>query len=297
MTPPRTHDWAVRRLQPFAIGLLPEEETLELEDHLRECDDCRARLASIAPGPGREAAHLPASLIATWSRAARVLKGIERELVASHLERCVSCRASLEFAGHAAVLPEVAGATPVRFVRSRRARAVWVWSLGLAGAAAGVLAWIFATGPGSFPLGPGGGGTSATMGVAERKEPGAVAFEFAVDSLASGSELLPEPGFRGSPIREVDLGAVTSISGAVLVVPPSLRPPSAEDGARMLTLALLRDGRELAIRQVKFYELGDAFRLRPEGRLEAGVYDLRITLAPGAANARPLVWFYRLRVR
>jgi hypothetical protein len=295
MTAARAHDWAVRRLQPFAIGLLPEQETLELEDHLRDCDDCRARLASIAPGPGREVAHLPASLIATWPRSTRVLKGIERELVASHLQRCAACRASLEFAGYEAVLPETGGVTPVRFVRSRRARALWVWSLGLTGAAAGVLAWILATQPGSFPLGP--GGTSATMGVAERPEKDLVTFEFAVDSLAAGAELLPEPGFRGSPVREVDLGAVTSISGAVLVVPPSLRPPSAEDGARMLTLAILRDGRELAIRQVKFYELGDAFRLRPEGRLEAGVYDLRITLAPNAASGRPLVWFYRLRVR
>ncbi len=295
MTTQRSHDWAVRRLQPFAIGLLPEQETLELEDHLRACDNCRARLASIAPAPGREAAHLPASLIATWPRAARMLKGIERELVASHLERCAACRATLEFAGHAAVLPEVAGVTRVRFARSRRARAVWMWSLGLTGAAAGVIAWIAATSPGSFPLGP--GGTSATMGVAEPKSERIVAFEFAVDSLASGSERLPEPGFRGSPVREVDLGAVTSVSGAVLVVPPSLRPPSAEDGARLLTLALFREGRELAIQQVKFYELGDAFRIRPQGRLEAGVYDLRITLAPSAANGRPLVWFYSLRVR
>ena len=295
MSTARSHDWAVGRLKSFAIGLLPEKDTLELEEHLRECDDCRARLASIAPGPGREVAHLPASLVATWPRAARALHGIEREMVASHLERCVSCRASLEFAGHAAVLPDMGRVTPVRFARSRRSRAVWVWSLGLTGAAAGVLAWILATQPGSFPLGP--GGTSATMGAADQPERDVVRFELAVDSLASGSELLPEPGFRGDPVREVDLGAVTSVSGSVLVVPPSLRPPSAGDGARMLTLALIRDGRELAIRQAKFYELGDAFRLRPGGRLEAGVYDLRITLAPVVASERPLVWFYRLRVR
>lgn len=295
MSPARAHDWAVRRLQPFAIGLLPEQETLELEEHLRECDDCRARLASIAPPPGREAAHLPASLIATWPRAARVLQGIERELVESHLQHCGACRASLEFAGHATVLPEIGRVTPARFVRSRRARAVWVWALGLTGAAAGVLAWILATQPGWFPLGP--GGNSATMGGASRSADDVVTFELAVDSLAAGAEILPEPGFRGSPVREVDLGAVTSISGAVLVVPPSLRPPSAEDGARMLTLALLRDGHELAMRQVKFYELGDAFRVRPQGRLAEGVYDLRLSLAPSIASGRPLVWFYRLRVR
>lgn len=297
MSAARSHDWAIRRLQPFGIGLLPEQETLELEDHLRECDDCRARLQSIQPGPGRDAAHLPASVVATWPRAARLLQGIERDLVASHLKRCAACRASIEFAGHEAVLPELLPAHPVRFARTRRARTVWVWSLGLAGAAAGIVAWILATQPGSFPLGPNGAGSSATMGAVRAPAEAAVAFELAVDSLASGAVLLPEPGFRGAPVREVDLGAVTSVSGAVLVVPPSLRPPSAEAGTRTLSLTLLRDGRELATRQARFYELGDAMRLRPTGRLEAGEYDLRFALEPVTANERPLVWFYRLRVR
>jgi hypothetical protein len=297
MSAARSHDWAIRRLTAFSIGLLPEDETIELEEHMVSCVDCRARLESIAPGPGRESVHLPASLIATWPRAARALLGIERELVAGHLKRCASCRATLEFVGHEAVLPELVPAGPIRLPVTPRARRVWAWSLGLSGAAAGVIAWILATQPGSFPLGPGGGSTSATMGSARDGAPASVTFELAVDSLAAGSVLLPEPGFRGDPVREVDLGAVTSISGAVLVVPPSLRPPSAEDGGRMLTLALLRDGREVAMRATHFYELGDAFRLRPIGRLEAGVYELRVALAPAAADERPLVWFYRLRVR
>ena len=296
MTPARSHDWAIRRLTAFGIGLLPEEETLELEAHLVTCDDCRARLASIAPGPGRESAHLPASLIARWPRAARTLEGVERELVEGHLQRCASCRATLEFAGHAAVLPTVGPVARVRLPRVGRSRRVWVWSLGLSGAAAGVIAWILATQPGSFPLGP-GGSTSATMGSVHANTEAVATFELAVDSLASGALLLPEPGFRGDPVREVELGAVTSVSGAVLVVPPSLRPPSADDGARMLTLTLLRDGREVAMREAKFYELGDAFRLRPTGRLEAGLYELRVALAPATAQSRPLVWFYRLRVR
>lgn len=295
MTPARNHDWALRRLQAFGIGLLPEEETLELEAHLQGCDDCRARLGAIAPLPGHDFGHLPASLVATWPRTARSLHGIERDLIASHLKRCAACRATLEFAGHEAVLPAVLQPAPVRLVRTSRARRVWVWSLGLAGAAAGVIAWVLATQPGSFPLGP--GGTSATMGGVRTAPDPVVKFELAVDSLASGSVLLPEPGFRGDPVREVDLGAVTSVSGAVLVVPPSLRPPSAEDGGRMLTLTLLQDGRELAIRELRFYELGDAFRLRPTGRLAAGAYDLRVALAPAAGNDRPLVWFYQLRVR
>jgi hypothetical protein len=295
MTPTRTHDWALRRLQAFGIGLLPEEETLELEDHLQGCDDCRARLASITPLPTHDFGHLPASLVATWPRTARALEGIERSLVAAHLERCPACRASLEFAGHEPVLPPALQPAIARLPRTSRARRVWVWSIGLAGAAAGVIAWILATQPGSFPLGP-GGGTSATMGGVRTAVEPVVAFELAVDSLATGSVLLPEPGFVGA-VREVDLGAVTSVSGAALVVPPSLRPPSAEDGGRMLTLTLLQDGRELATREARFYELGDAFRLRPTGRLEAGVYDLRVALAPAAGNERPLVWFYRLRVR
>ena len=297
MSATHAHDWVHTRLRGFSIGILSEDETLAIEEHVRDCVECRSRLASLRPVAAADVGHLPASLVATWPRSVRALVGLERELVAAHLDRCAACRASLEFVGHAPELPHEQPERGVRSVRANRVRTVWLWALGLSGAAAGVVAWMLAAQPGSLPGGSRDAGTSATMGGARPQVETAVTFELAVDSLAAGAVMLPEPGFRGSPVRVLDLGAVTSVSGVVFIVPPALRPPSPEDGARVLSLTLLRDGRELATRQIRFYALGDAFRMRPAGRLEAGEYDLRFALAPAASSERPLLWFYRLRVR
>src|SRR5262249_10282633 len=99
--PPDGHDWAARRLLAYSAAMLPEDELLALEEHLRSCPDCRARLAQLKPIAGADAGHLPASLIATWPRSSALLEGLERELVESHLKSCESCRAALAFAGHA----------------------------------------------------------------------------------------------------------------------------------------------------------------------------------------------------
>jgi hypothetical protein len=166
-----------------------------------------------------------------------------------------------------------------------RRRAAWLWGLGLLGAASGAAAWLALQRPGPWP-----GGAPAAAGAP-------VAFELAVDSLARGAIRLPQPGFGARPGEALDVGAVTPVSGLVLVIPPALRPPSPEDGARALTITLLRDGREVGSRQNRFYALGDAVRLRPSDRLEGGDYDLRFALAPLHEGERPIVWFFRLRVR
>jgi len=173
-------------------------------------------------------------------------------------------------------------------------RRVWMWLLGISGAAAGVSAWLLATNPGLF--GGGEGRTHAPMASAKAR-PEAVEFELAVDSLTAGAIALPQPGFRGTPTRPLDVGVVTNISGVALVLPPALRPPSPEAGERRLVITFLHEGRELASRTCPFYALGDAIRIRPHGRLGAGDYDLRFALAPAAAAEPPIVWFYRLRVR
>jgi len=171
--------------------------------------------------------------------------------------------------------------------------------LGLAilGVAIAAIAWLVANGPAllrppgySPEAGPGAGAGPSGAG-------GSVVFELAVDSLARGALRLPQPGFRGRQGDVLDVGAVTPVSGLVLVLPPALRPPSPEDGARTMTITLLRDGREAGTRQSRFYAIGDAIRLRPAERLEEGEYDLRFALAPVATGERPIVWFFRLRVR
>lgn len=173
-----------------------------------------------------------------------------------------------------------------------RRRNAWLRGLALAGALAGAIAWLYANGP--ELLRPEGVGEAVAPGAGPG---GPVAFELAVDSLARGALRLPQPGFGGREGGAVDVGAVTPVSGLVLVLPPALRPPSPEDGARTMTVTLLRDGREMGTRQSRFYAIGDAIRLRPRDRLEEGDYDLRFALAPRARGERPIVWFFRLRVR
>jgi hypothetical protein len=290
------HDWAVRRLLAYSAGLLPEDELLRLEEHLHGCPECRSRLAPLKPAAGTSAGHLPASLIATWSRSSRLLEGLERELVGSHLDECEECRAALEFAGNEPLLADEPDAEPVhpaaRGLGWFRRHRVWVWALGLSGAAAGVAAWLFAAHP-AF-LG-GAGRTVAGLGAAGHAVP--VAFELALDSLVADAVKLPEPGFRARASKPIDVGVVTNVSGMELVLPPGLQPPSPEAGERRMVITLLQEGRELASHAGPFQALGDAIRLRPEGRLDAGDYDLRFALDPAAAGEPPLVWTYRLRAR
>src|SRR5262249_40501439 len=98
------HDWAVARLVGYSTGMLPEDQLLRREARAGGCADCRARLAPLKALSAADAGPLPASLIATWPRSSRLLTGIERSLVQSHLRACGSCRATLEFAGYEPVL-------------------------------------------------------------------------------------------------------------------------------------------------------------------------------------------------
>ena len=303
-SPTTAHEWALSQLLAYSAGMLPEAELLRLEEHLSACPDCRSRLAPLKPPAGGGAGHLPASLISTWARSSALLEGLERELVESHLQSCESCRATLVFAGHEPVLAHErvpAAADGARHAPPIRVRRAWMWALGLSGAAAGVTAWLIVARPtlfhGGAEGGPGGAPTSATMGSPAKGRPGSVAFELAVDSLAAGAIALPQPGFRGTRSQPLDIGAVTNVSGVVLVLPPALQPPTPEAGERQLVMTLLHDGRELSSRSCPFYALGDALRIRPVGRLEPGDYDLRFALAPAVASEPPIVWFYRLRVR
>ena len=291
----RSHEWTGRRLVAYGSGLLDESETLDVEQHLRSCTECRTRLSAIKPPAGSDPGHLPASLVATWPRSNRLLVGIERDLVARHLHTCELCRASLEFAGHAPMLASLRRGA-LRPLSSGRKRLAWGWAVGLAGALAGAIAWLVAIQPARSGQGI-ASSVLAVFGLAGSADTVPMTFETAVDSLASGALRLPQPGFRGGLNDPLDVGVVTSVSGLVLVLPPALQPPTPRDGARTITVTLFRDGRELAVHQARFYALGDAIRLRPEGRLDAGEYDLRFSLAPAEPAGRPIVWFYRLRVR
>src|SRR5262249_41826807 len=136
------HDWAVSRLVGYSTGMLPEDQLLRMEDHLRGCDDCRARLSPLKALSAADAGHLPASLIATWPRSSKLLAGIERSLVESHLRACGSCRATLEFAGYEPVLAALPAPVRAKVVAMPARRRAWAWAFGVSAAAAAAAAFI-----------------------------------------------------------------------------------------------------------------------------------------------------------
>ena len=289
------HDWALPRLTAFSVGMLSEDDTLQLERHLGDCDDCRARLGSLQPVRGADAAHLPASLIATWTRSARLLGGLERSLIESHLHSCDSCRATLTFAGHEPVLPPQATTTAHRAVRAAARRPGWGWAWGLSGVAAAAAAWLLVMQPALFQH---DSHTSATMGSLAPDARHTVTFELMVLAATPGALLLPEATAGASgDLTVIEVGRFSAEAGVVLVLPASLRPATPQDGQRVVTLTLLRDGHELGLLHSDLNSMGNALRLRSINPLLAGDYLLRLSIATHERTAAPQVLLYLLRVR
>src|SRR5207244_11218247 len=83
--------------------LLVPGDADRLEAHLQSCSECRDYLRQLEPAETSEGAageHPPAAILARWPAAAHELSPMEHDLVAHHLERCSSCRASLALVGH-----------------------------------------------------------------------------------------------------------------------------------------------------------------------------------------------------
>lgn len=139
------HDDIRHKLPAFAAALLSEPATVAVEAHLETCSECRDAVAALAPdtpGPGVELGHIPAGVLARWPRASRELRGLERELVASHLEACEDCRAALAVLGYPPVLAEQEVSSVLRDAAQSgggRHWALWSWAA-LSTAAAFVLA-------------------------------------------------------------------------------------------------------------------------------------------------------------
>ncbi len=91
-------------LAALAAGLLPDDARVDARGHLQACAGCTERWTNSLAGREAEGAderHLPAAMIARWDRARAHLRGVERELVRQHLERCAACRDELLVVGHA----------------------------------------------------------------------------------------------------------------------------------------------------------------------------------------------------
>ena len=290
VTSTHDHEWAVHQLTAYSIGMLPEEQTLRLEEHLSDCGDCRARLAPLKSGSAADAGHLPASLVATWPRATRLLSGLERSLVESHLRSCEACRATLAFAGHEPELSPESQRVPVRPAPSPARRGAWGWALGLSGVAAAA-AWLLVVRP---ALAPRDARTSATMAPLTQRTSERGGFELALPPSTPGAIALPEtaPG-SAPPLLTVALSAE---GGLVLSVPPGLWIRTPADGDRAVTLTVLRAGREFARRTCRLAELGEVIGVRSEAGLPAGDYALRVSVDTVPASHAAQVWSWLLRV-
>lgn len=287
------HEWALPQLTAYSVGMLPEESTLRLEQHLAECDDCRARLAPLKSLSPAEPGHLPASLIATWPRAARLLAGLERDLVGSHLRGCELCRATLAFAGHEPVLPPLAEPVPARAVLKPARNRAWGWALALSGVAAAAAAWLLVVRP--MLLTRDAHREIGTIGgLAERyPEPGR--FELALPPSTSDALELADTAPGGAAV--VEPAPRSPNGGLVLRLPPQLRAAAAAYGGRAVRLNVTLAGHEFAHASARLGELGGMIGLRSRAPLAAGDYELEVSLAPASAGEAPLTWSWMLRVR
>lgn len=104
------HKWTVLRLAPYISGLLDEGEERKLNGHLAACPSCAERydLLVLEARDSEAGEHIPPGVIAKWRTASAGLRGIERDLVQHHLDRCADCRRDLEILGCAPVLAPMA---------------------------------------------------------------------------------------------------------------------------------------------------------------------------------------------
>src|SRR5438552_17205126 len=86
----------------FRSHLLDDEHERAMLAHLESCAECRLLMEQIDEGAtqGADGTHIPPSVLARWEAARRDLTGLERAMVARHLERCADCRQELELLGH-----------------------------------------------------------------------------------------------------------------------------------------------------------------------------------------------------
>jgi hypothetical protein len=129
------HVWALKRMAPFAAGLLNEAEEETLRDHLEICEPCSEclRLVVEAPFEAEDGSHIPAAIMATWVTASGLLRGLERAMVQRHLERCADCRGDLAVLGFEPVLApaaDLAGAEPRPWADRRKDRERNRWLAG-----------------------------------------------------------------------------------------------------------------------------------------------------------------------
>lgn len=265
-------DWFKRRLVRFTSGLLSPEESERFHQLAGSDSACGELLAAFTEDPvdPSELGHIPASVLAVWPRATKTLRGLERDAIRTHLERCSDCREDLTVLGFEPVLEadpgDVARADNVVRLEGRRPspmRRVRLAAAGFGLAAAASLALVL--------WGP----ALTSRGVAE---------------IASGHPMVTAPQMLRS--AEPDLIEVTLRADQGLTFQP--RPLGDPGTARFRVVLVDPSGRQVVRRATEgdLGERGEHLELHPQGGWVAGIYELEVTGGRGREERAT----YRFRV-
>ncbi len=145
----KEHIWVRQRLVAAAAGLLEGPDDERLHAHLKSCPDCarqwQEQIETLAGHQGETdpegERHIPAAMMARWDHVTSDLRGLERQAVRGHLERCATCREELESLG----FPPVLGAVPSARSQTRSGRsfrAGLTWGVGVTAIAAMMAWWL-----------------------------------------------------------------------------------------------------------------------------------------------------------
>ena len=109
--PADPHRRARHALVDRHAGMLEESEQVWFDEHLANCDACRAMaelMVSERDTIVTAGEHLPASLMARWTKEYPRLPELIRESADRHVQECSECRRGLELLGHTIVVPATA---------------------------------------------------------------------------------------------------------------------------------------------------------------------------------------------
>lgn len=102
-------DWGLSKWATYRLGLLEEEEQLEMEQ-LLSADPEFLQMVGPPNGfddPTEDGKHIPEPLVANWPGTVRSIRGFQRAMLRQHLNRCETCQEDLRILGFDAALPEI----------------------------------------------------------------------------------------------------------------------------------------------------------------------------------------------
>lgn len=146
------HEDSVRLLLDYAEGGLEAEATVQMEKHLRDCDECHDWFETYEfLSQNLDCSHeVSAELLAKYAVEEDQLGETEHDIVKTHVEHCRNCREELEIIQSSLEGARQGAIWPAAFARIRRMPLVASHKLA---AAAVIIISVFAAGSATLILG------------------------------------------------------------------------------------------------------------------------------------------------